>query len=369
MDRHAEWEVLEAVCAGVDSADKADRLRELLAMPGFSLGELLDQALRHRILALLVDTVESWDLWQTFPPRMVAQLETFKAANTRRNRILTARAVEAAAALEAEGITVACTKGVVFQFVLYDRPGGRLFGDVDMMILPTDVDATRRVMTGLGYQIGDYHQPSNSIRDISRERKVMYRMSPDHLPHFLLVLDDEVVPFAAVDFAFSMTWADAAWQVPMGQVLAERDRLTLPGGGSIPTLTAPYSFVFAVLHLFREGWLERTVVSKDVTLSTFADVHRFWARDGARLAAPVRAIVDEHALHDPVRWVTGHVDGLFGTSITPALGLAPTSADPWLSTARSTRGTQITWCGTMRDRLRGKGVVEFRREDQPGTAQ
>ncbi|MEV0642257.1 nucleotidyltransferase family protein [Streptomyces sp. NPDC050619] len=365
-DQGVEWRILELVCQGTDKPEDADRLRDLMVRTDLNIGELIEQALRHRVLALLVHTVDTMDLWDAFPQRFAPQLRLYLAANARKNRVLTEETLRVVAALEANDVPVACTKGMDFQFSLYGGTGTRALGDVDLMIRPRDVETTKRVMTSLGYVIGEWNQRKRTIEPLSMDTRVIYALSPDHIPNHLLLLDDEAVPVSAIDCAYSLTWARASWQLPMDEVLAERDRVVVPpdksrSAGEIPTLWAPYSFLFTVLHLFRETWFARSAQEKDVTLAAFTDIHRFWAKDKDRLAEPVRKLVERHALHDPVRWVTGHSDALFHTSITSSIGLEAVEGDPWLNSAWSAEGTDVTWRGSMRKRLSAKTPIEFHR--------
>lgn len=358
----AEWQIIELVCRGTDEATA--RLRDLMLRREFRAGDLLERALRHRVLPLLVHAIESADLWECFPASFGPQLRLLKAANARRNRVLTGEAQVAAHALEAAGVPVACTKGAVFQYTLYDGAGTRVVSDIDLMIRPADVATTQQVMTDLGYTNGVYERRTHTIGSLPSKTRMLYRLSPDHLPHFIRLRDDEETPFSLIDFAYSLTWHGSQWQVPMDEVLAERGRLTVPAGGGspaldLPTLREPYSFLFAVLHLFREAWFERTARVRDVTYGGLTDVYRAWQRSGDDIAAPLRDVIDRHGLHDPVRWVAAHTDTVFGTSIAATLGLAADPDDPWLRSARSLQGQQVQWTGSIHDRLWAGTPPEF----------
>jgi hypothetical protein len=366
-DADVEWRILVLACRGLDEAGTAVELRELFRHPGLDTGELLDQALRHRVLGLLVHTVETLDLWAHMPANSGLPLVVYLAANERRNGLLAQDAQQVAGAIEGAGVPVAFTKGVVFHHTLYDHPGMRTMGDIDLMIRPADVATTRRVMDELGYVIGEYDWRSHTIGALSAQRRMMYRLSPDHLPHFMRLRTEKEAPLSAVDIAYSVTWHGAQWQVSMDDVLGTRSRLSTAVGGArvdLPTLTGAWNFLFAVLHVFREAWFERTIRTRDLTLGALADICRLWLKHGGEVAGPVCEAVDRYRLHDPVRWVTAHTDAVFGTGITSALGLPLDGDDPWLRSARSTTGQQVLWRGTIHDRLRRKGLPEFDRSTE-----
>lgn len=115
-------------------------------------------------------------------------------------------------------------------------------------------------------------------------------------------------------------------------------------------LSTPHAFLF--LHVFREGWLQRTIVTKDLALSQFTDVLRQWRRSSPEVRREIAVAVAEFGLAEPMAWVCGHTDALFGAGILAELDLTA-QADPlWQASAQGAGGQRLTWHGDMRRRLR-----------------
>ena len=155
------------------------------------------------------------------------------------------------------------------------------------------------VMSQLGYAVGEYDWSSGSTVALRRHKDIMYRLNPDHLPHHLRLTQQMLVPYVAIDFANSLTWTNSAWSVPMEDVLAEIARVSTTNiseleHGELPPLSVQYSFLFAVLHLFREARCQRTAGSTN--LAQFSDIVRLWRQEQDTLRSRLPDVVKRHAL-------------------------------------------------------------------------
>ena len=356
-----EWNILELACLGVVK-DKDKRLTALLGTETVHLGELIEQSIRHNLLPLVAHAVEGCSPPAHLSGQVRGFLRSHLNLNRHRNRILTRESLRVVDRLRTLGITVACTKGVVFQFMLYEEPATRTMFDVDMMIHPQDRDRVAKAMIELGYVVGEYDWTARSIVDLPRHKAIMYRLSPDHLPHHLRLTQDPLVPYVSIDFANSLTWTKSPWHIPMEEVLAKTTSVPTVdtreiAHSELPTLLLPYSFLFTVLHLFREAWLQRT--SRRTKLVQFCDIARFWHREREVLQRRLPAIIKRHNLAKPLAWVCGHTDALFGTRIAEELAIRGEASDRWLHSARGIDGSDLLWAGSMRDRLRDRRDIQL----------
>ncbi len=352
-----EWNLLELLCLGIDE-DKEERLFELLEADNIHFGELIEQAIRHHLLPLLAHTLERHCSSVQVPGRLRRFLRSHLDLNRHRNRVLTRESLQVLKTLQTSGIKVACTKGVVLQFTMYDDPAARAMFDVDMMILPQDRNRVTNIMADLGYVVGHYDWSTGSIIDLPRQTEIMYRLNPDHLPHYIRLTHQVPVPFVAIDFANSLTWTRSPWHVPMEEALAEITSVSITDNQeleneALPTLSVQYLFLFTVLHLFREAWFQRT--APFTKLAQFCDIVRLWSREKDALRNRLPTILEQHALVEPVAWVCEHTDSIFGTSIVRELCLQGQVSDKWLHSAYGLDGSNLTWVGTMRNRLSRKG--------------
>lgn len=363
------WELLEHISIA-DPDNEPFRKAVELAPQVDDFDELLSQAARHALVPSVADFMVQSDLLRLVPHHAQRHLLGTLHWNRFKTRRHAREAARVTAEFENEGVRVACTKGIVCQASLYDGRGIRHFGDIDLMVLPEDRDKTAEILYRLGYAgAKKFDHRTGELLELSRSLKLMYMVYPDHLPHFFRIpVDDDGMPYYMVDVAYNLTWYSSSWQVPMAQALDKvfgvhsgsgPDRVTLPA------LDAPYGFLFVVLHMFREGWFERTIREKDIRLSQCADVWRFWQRFGRGRLDDIKKVVAEHSLEPAVAWVCRHVDDVYATTITDELGLDEYCDDRWLHSAGATDGGHLVWQGNLRTRLRDRRTPVLQPVDEP----
>jgi hypothetical protein len=117
-----------------------------------------------------------------------------------------------------------------------------------------------------------------------------------------------------------------------------------------------YSFLFLVLHFFREAWhVEHIGAGKDVTLAKVADIHLSWRYHREEiLAAGLRERIAEHALKGPAAWVLAHIDRTLGTTMVAELGLEEHAAPEWLASLHGGSAGRVVCAVSMEERLRSR---------------
>lgn len=183
---------------------------------------------------------------------------------------------------------------------------------------------------------------------------MIYRMNPDHLPHFRRLSGDALLPCYTIDVANGLTWTGSQWMVPVEVALENIDTIRLRDMDvPIPVMRVEFQFLFTILHLFREAWFTRSMESGlDVTLAKFGDVARLWIHCGpAIMRAEFSALIRTLGIVRPVLWILEHLDRTFHMTTVASLGLAGMSDEEWLASARAPGGQAIKADGTMRQRL------------------
>ncbi len=230
--------------------------------------------------------------------------------------------------------------------------------DVDFMIMPKDREVVTEVMDGLGYEAASYDLRTDSINAPTRKEIILHQLNPDHLFLFATRTDDPVVHYVMVDVANSLTWTNCPFDVPLEYTFKDIVYQSIPGYPDVelPSFRPLIQFLFTILHLFREAWLERWMaVGKDVNLSKFADVIRLWRVHGESMRrAGLTNRLEELGLIEPVVWVLEHLDRTFGTSIVREINLQGRVTEEYLASARASGGRLRQWKGTMRERLQCK---------------
>ncbi|MEV4690566.1 nucleotidyltransferase family protein [Micromonospora echinospora] len=364
------WRLLElvSIADGPDSPESAAAAE--IARTGVDANELLARAARNGLVPGLADFLVAQDLKGVVPHHMQLHMIDALRWNKFRTEAHISEAVRISEGFDRAGVRVACNKGIVFQSVLYAGRHSRYFNDIDLMVHPRDTAAAAETLLSLGYTADkQYDRRSQKLVDLPRSEKVMFRLYPDHLPHFHRLLDGGGLPFFMVDVAYNVSWYGSGWQVPMDDVMSDLQRLPARPGNAdetLPALAAPYGFLFLVLHLFREAWFERTVRKTDVRLTQFADIVRYWRRLASRQAGSLRAVIDRHGLHSVVAWVCHHTDSLYGTTITTEIGGLEEFVDPaWLQSAGAANGSYLAWSGDMRSRLNRDTLIELTPAPEP----
>ncbi|MEU6072788.1 nucleotidyltransferase family protein [Micromonospora sp. NPDC047074] len=366
-DQRKAWQLLESV-AVTDYSDswfqRAVGLAKGLENPDL----LIALAARHKMTPALAQFYRSAALMSALPIGLRDLLANSLAWNQYKVARLRDESIDIASRFAERGIRVVFNKGIALQHSLYDSRGVRSFSDIDIMVHPDDVPAVREAMQSLGYAAEQqYDTDLGRLVPLPRQAVIIYRLSPDHLPHFHRIDPQSGIPVLAVDVALSLTWHGSAWQLPMDEVLASA-RETQVGPDArhlLPTLGNDYAFLFVVLHLFRECWFERTIVEGGLRITQFADVWRYWQRWGSEHADQVRTLVRNHGLEPAVAWVTHYVDALYGSTMTAELDLHAFCASDWLRSAGGTSGGYLAWDGDMRGRLFSMAPVALAPADEP----
>jgi hypothetical protein len=353
-----EWAALELVLRMDLGLPASGDLERLVGAESFDWGELLEQALRHKLLPLAASYLTVDPVRSTIPWHVRGHLDRVLALNRYTLGVYRATAADIVRALDGAGVRFVATKGIVFESTLYGANGTRYMNDLDVMILPAQRADAVAALSEIGFRPGVYYPPSAEIQPHPRRETVTYRLNPDHVPLLVRLTGDPVAPATLLDVAYSLTWARSEYEVRVEDALATIATQPLPGHADValPTFVPYYQFVFTALHLFREAWIDRWLAEdQDVNLAKFADVLRLWQRDGESLLAnDLRDRLDEDGIVQPVAWVLTHLDDLMGTEIAAAVGIHGSITESWLSSAYAPGGGIRHWQGPIRERLRSK---------------
>ena len=351
-DDRPEWDLLRALCL---TAAPGSDLISLLAKCDFD--QLIGHALRHKLGPAVGALLEVPEAEGVLHYRGHDAILDLLQLHRYRNRVLTEVALEIVNHFREAQIPVVVNKGVVLQFLLFSGHGSRMMSDVDLMVHPKNVAQARSLLTDFGGVFGRYNSIKRQLTPLSRETRLAYALSPDHLPHAWVPRSDPVVPYVAVDTAYSVTWANCPWQVDMTLVLDRCESLrTVPGPlggpvGDLPMLEPAWLWLFTVLHLFREAWVVRGVRDNETSLTQFRDVALIWQHLDEVARVRVRKLIDLTELDYPALWVAHHTDAVLGTQIGTELAGGSSQGDvPW-NTALNTRHEVMVWDGDMDQRL------------------
>ena len=347
-----EWTILELLARGITDESERQMARDLLLADTLDWGELLEQALRHKMLPMLAHHIISVGLRFDVPTSIYQHLESALEWNRCQIEVFRRETVRVAQGLAGRAIPFVVTKGMAFESTLYGSLGTRLMNDIDFMIAPRDREAVMSVMQELGFR------PFFEWAKDARREEISSRLNPDHLPKLAREIDQPGSRIINLDVANSLTWTKSPFDVPVEQALKEAVEQPVPGTprGSVPCFRPTYQFLFTVLHLFREAWLQKFVdFGNDVGLMKFGDVIRLIDRDRNELTdGELLRIMEAHNVAHPVAWVLRHLDEIFQTNTLELLALEKHGDEELLTSQMSSSGYVGAWGQSMRERLQSK---------------
>ena len=347
-----EWTILELLARGIIDDSEVQMVRDLLTTDTMKWGELLEQALRHKMFPMLAHQIMSASLRFDVPTNIYMHLESALEWNRWQIEVFRRKTVRVAQALADRGIPFVVTKGMAFESTLYDSLGTRYMNDIDFMITPRDRDKVMTVMQELGFR------PFFDWAKDARREEISSRLNPDHLPKLAREIDQPGIRLIDIDIANSLTWTKSPFDVPVEEALENPVEQPIPGmsGVNIPCFRPIYQFLFTVLHLFREAWLQKFVESgTDVGLMKFGDVIRLIDRNQNKLTdSELLRIMQTHGVTDAVAWVLRHMDETFHTHAVELLALEKHGNEKLLRSQMRSPGYVNAWSESMRGRLQSK---------------
>ena len=348
----SEWTILELLARGIVDDSERQTVCDLLLTDTLNWGELLEQALRHKMLPMLAHHIISENLRFEVPTRIYQHLESVLEWNRWQIEVFRREAVRVAQGLASRGIHFVVTKGIAFESTLYGNLGTRYMNDIDFMIAPRDREVVLTTMQELGFR------PFFEWAKDARREEISSRLNRDHLPKLARDVDHPGVRLINVDVANSLTWTKSPFDVPVEEALERRVDHPVPGmpGVSLPCFRPRYQFLFTALHLFREAWLQKFVdFGNDVGLMKFGDVIRLIDRYRAELSdGELLRIMETHRVSDPVAWVLRRLDDTFHTHTLELLALENHGDEQLLASQLQSSGYVRASGQSMRERLQSK---------------
>ena len=347
-----EWAILELLARGIVDDSEQQTARDLLLSGTLDWGELLEQALRHKMLPMLAHHVVAADLRFEVPTTIYQHLESTLEWNRLQIDVFRHETVRVAKGFVDRGIQFVVTKGMTFESTLYGSLGTRQMNDIDFMIAPADREVVMSVMQELGFR------PFFTWARDARREEISSRLNRDHLPKLAREINQLGIRIINVDIANSLTWTKSPFDVPVEEALKEPVEITVPGlsGVSLPCFRPTYQFLFTVLHLFREAWLQKFVdFGTDVGLMKFGDVVRLIDHNRDELTdGELLRIMESHNVIDPVAWVLRHLDETFQTRTVELLALEKYGDEKLLASQMQSSAYVRAGGQSMRERLQSK---------------
>jgi len=353
-----EWTLLELLARGIIDESERQAVRELLTTDTLDWGELLEQAVRHKMLPMLTHHTISASLRFDVPTSIYQHMESALEWNRWQIEVFRRETARVAQGLTGRCIHFVTTKGMAFESTLYAGLGTRYMNDIDFMIAPRDREAAMSVMRELGFR------PFFDWAKDARREEISSRLNPDHLPKLARDVNQPGIRVIQVDVANCLTWTRAPFDVPVEEALKDPLEQPIPGISemSLPCFRPVYQFLFTALHLFREAWLQKFVdLGNDVGLMKFGDVIRLIDQHRKELTdGELARTMETHSVTHPIAWVLRHMDETFHTHTLELLGLQKHGDEQLLAGQMQSPAYVGAWGQSMRERLQSKARSSLR---------
>jgi hypothetical protein len=145
----SEFDLLLACCADPCDDEHGERIRNILLRP-LDWERILRLVDHHRVVPQVYSELSAFSDW--VPVRHLDALRLSYEDNARKTLWFTAELIRIVGHLESMGIKALPYKGPVLAQTSYGEVTRRQFGDLDILILPTDVLKAKAALHDLGYK-------------------------------------------------------------------------------------------------------------------------------------------------------------------------------------------------------------------------
>ena len=356
-----EWALLELTALVFNGSLEPEALKSFLSGNSIDWGEVIRQGMRQRMLPLLSYVLTLEEIFDLIPPYLVELFTASLGLNKHIARIQDQEAAVVIKAFNDAAINFVNTKGIVFDKTIYRSLGVRKSGDIDFMVEPKYKKEVELILRELGALPGHYDAKLKKILGLDEKYVRLYNLTPAQMPHHVKPVKDFLVQAVDIDINFELTWFGSPYKVPTEEALKEKVWVSVPGERDIkiPSFSIAYQFLYTILHLFKEAWVESYRLlddeGGDVALQQFLDVFMlFTAYRQELLRSNFHRIVMRYDLVKPTLWVLGHTEQLFAVQMVKDLGFKEDVSPGWLCSWQSPGGKIGQWKGTMRERLKAK---------------
>ena len=351
---NAEWVILEKITMG--EKDNIDDVKFILENYNINWGELIEQAMSHKIFPMVAYFFISNDLFDKIPPFINQYFRVIYDVNREKVKKIKEETIKIAEKLSKKNIQFVATKGIVLDNELYENEGYRFLSDADFIVKSQYKKEVMDLLNELGFSMGTVDWKSNGIREFSRQEYLIYINTPDKLPEFVKKIDDEIIKYVSVGFVCSLTWEKCEYKVDIDKAFQDIRSVEIGiDNYKIPVLDIAYHYIYIILHLYKHAWLEYlSRWNNDVNLAKFGDVYRYYKKYEKIILTKLPEIIKNQNIEKPVIWTLQHTDEIFGSNIVEKLGYKGFLDYDYLHSSGDKKGNVRKWNGTMRERLFSK---------------
>lgn len=215
---------------------------------------------------------------------------------------------------EEQGVEYALLKGIVLSACIYQDWGSRNFGDTDILIHPSQINAATECLKSAGYIQGNINLDRNEIVEKSRKDTIFWSLVSHEVHPFIIKTPlSSVIRFHEVDLQFSIDLNTANRTDGTVTNLLANSIVVMVDNKPVKTLAWEDFLLFLCIHYYKEATTIKEVQSyNDLTLYKLCDVFYLLAHEEIHIQwEKFHEIVDATHSHKGVYYTFFHLNKLY----------------------------------------------------------
>ncbi|OKB64693.1 hypothetical protein BHU62_21380 [Serratia marcescens] len=218
---------------------------------------------KHKLIPIWFDIICKNDAIGKLTRQMYYMLSSYVAHIRREQETKLCEMSALHNSFDEHGLHYAVRKGHALTS-LYKDPTHRNYNDLDLLIIGADINQYLEILYSHGFVEGIYDHTNQKIINHSRFDLIKYRLSPDHHPHMVKLVDGVPV---VVDLAFTSCWHSHS----------QADEFTLNNADTemiegIRCLSGSYLYLDTMFHLYRETRFINSLQGRSPFLLSYLDL-------------------------------------------------------------------------------------------------
>lgn len=218
---------------------------------------------QHKLLPLLNHVIHQQNLYKEIGYKDCELIASYCSHLEKKQTTADSELDALAQMMKQEKIHYALRKGKSLA-ALYHHPSHRTSNDVDLLVDVSSADNLKSLLAAAGFTCGFYHHQTRAVHAHKPETLLKYRMSPDHLPHYVKIVDGLPI---VIDIAFTLSWATKQDTLSTEEILRRTTEIS-----GIPCLDPYYNYLHTLLHLYRECVFLTSLQKRPPYLTSVIDV-------------------------------------------------------------------------------------------------
>jgi len=249
--------------------------------------DIYRMAIKNKVLNLMWYNLSKMG-YENYIPSNLERIAYFSYLGTKkRNKAYLEELKRIITIMNINGTSCVPLKGAYLIKHLYKDLGIRTINDIDCLIRHRDIGKVLSIMNKQGYIEGEYDNKTNSIKPVSRGKKILWNMKMNNLLPLVKISKSKYVKISEFDFCFSLDL-----DIKKEPVDIMISRTITEGNDGFNYLKPSDCFLHLCCHLYKEATNSMWVmIEKDLNLIKFCDIREF-----------VIQKMDESALEESVQF-------------------------------------------------------------------